>query len=164
MWVGESQPAENTTYRNICKYASNAVDYEATEMIRATGALLSFVDQEKIGQQLEHHRCFCVQSVSRVSLEGFMHVDFNTLKSLHVLCEEPHPSQIKGTGHSKEGFSLFGLLNRTLTKHGSHLLKSWLLAPSMCLPTIEERLDTISFLVAPENEGCLETMVGAISP
>jgi DNA mismatch repair ATPase MutS len=42
-----------------------------------------------------------------------MHVDPMALQSLQIFREEKHPNVISGRGRSKEGFSLFSILDRT---------------------------------------------------
>jgi DNA mismatch repair ATPase MutS len=43
---------------------------------------------------------------------SYMRVTPLALRSLHIFNEEHHPLIAKGTGGSKEGFSLFSLLDR----------------------------------------------------
>ena len=45
-----------------------------------------------------------------------------------TLQEERHPSGM-GIGTSKEGFSVFGMLNRCVSPMGRKLMRSWFLRP-----------------------------------
>lgn len=54
----------------------------------------------------------------------------DTLRSLQIFSKEIHPSLIKGTGRSKEGFSLFAYLDQTRSIGGRRVLKEWMMRPS----------------------------------
>jgi hypothetical protein len=45
-------------------------------------------------------------------LQSFLTIDRQTLNALGVFAEDFHPNQLRGRGKSKEGFSVFGLLDR----------------------------------------------------
>ena len=44
-----------------------------------------------------------------------------------------------GIGSSKEGFSVFGMLNRCVSPAGRRLLRLWFLRPIVSLPVIRDR-------------------------
>lgn len=48
--------------------------------------------------------------------------------------------------------SLFGLVNRTVTKAGFYKLRQWMLTPLVNAARINERLDAVAFFMQPENE------------
>jgi hypothetical protein len=50
-----------------------------------------------------------VTRVKALRLENFLHIDPQTLCSLHIFHQDAHPS-ISGFGSAKEGLSLFSLL------------------------------------------------------
>jgi DNA mismatch repair protein MSH5 len=52
--------------------------------------------------------------------------------------EEQHPSAM-GIGSAKEGFSVFGMLNRCASPAGRRLLRLWFLRPIISLPVIADR-------------------------
>ncbi|CAN0375403.1 unnamed protein product [Laminaria digitata] len=45
------------------------------------------------------------------------------------MAEEFHPNVLSGKGRSKEGFSIFGLFDRTRSASGRRCLKEWMLKP-----------------------------------
>lgn len=49
-------------------------------------------------------------------------------------------------------FSLFGLINRTVTKSGLYKLRQWMLTPLVDAALINERLDAVAFFSRAENE------------
>ena len=58
---------------------------------------------------------------------------------------------IKGVGRSKEGFSLFGLFDRTKSLPGRQCLRQWMLAPFCDRERILRRQDGVALIVRPEN-------------
>ena len=64
--------------------------------------------------------------------------------------EEAHPSAM-GLGQSKEGFSVFGLMNKCVSPMGRRLLKLWFLRPIINLAVIEERHTAISSFLSSQE-------------
>lgn len=58
-----------------------------------------------------------------------MFVDSNTLEALQIFKQEAHPSRL-GIGTSKEGLSLFGIMNEAKTPAGRRLLRYDVCHPS----------------------------------
>jgi DNA mismatch repair protein MSH5 len=109
---------------------------ETTQLVRATGALLAFLQRGAIvlhtnaGSTLQHF----------VRFDGFSRcvLDQDSLAALQIFHQVNHPSVLM-SAPKKEGVSLFGVLNRTVTAGGKRLMKSWLKRPSLDLAQIEER-------------------------
>lgn len=72
------------------------------------------------------------EHLAEVSLDGFLLVDPASLAALQIFQEERHPSMM-GIGQPKEGFSVFGMLNRCVGTPGRRLLKLWFLRPLLDL-------------------------------
>lgn len=51
-------------------------------------------------------------------------------------------------GQSKEGFSVFGVLNKCVSAPGKRLLRLWFVRPIVNLSVLNDRLDAIDFFVA----------------
>ena len=87
-----------------------------------------------------------------------------TLHSLQVLESESHPnSHNQGpTGKQsdiKEGLSIYGLFCRLACTHqGRFLLRQYFLRPSLDIEIINERLDTVSAFLHPENEAVMDAL------
>jgi len=126
-----------------------------------------------------------IQTISEMRLEGYAHylgrretlsgcrylkIDENSLRGLQIFQEDAHPSIVE-IGGSKEGFSLFGLMDRCVTlpvtnshiisvyascSKGRRLLHSWFLKPLLNLEVVNDRLDTIQFLRS--NSQLLDTL------
>lgn len=57
--------------------------------------------------------------------------------------EEQHPGCAMGIGSNKEGFSVFGVLNKCVTSMGRRLLRLWFMRPLTDLDALAERQDAI---------------------
>ncbi|RLN00709.1 DNA mismatch repair protein MSH5 isoform X4 [Panicum miliaceum] len=64
--------------------------------------------------------------------------------------EDKHPSYM-GIGRAKEGFSVFGMLNKCVTPMGRRLLRAWFLRPIIDIDVINNRLNTITFFLCCEE-------------
>ena len=58
-----------------------------------------------------------------------MELDSDVKNQLEIFWEEVHPSQIKGKGKSKEGFSIFSSFCFTTTPGGRKILHNWFSNP-----------------------------------
>ncbi len=64
-----------------------------------------------------------------------------------IFAEERHPNVISGRGRSKEGFSLFALLDQTRSRPGRACLREWMLRPLRQPEAIVRRQRAIDLLV-----------------
>lgn len=77
----------------------------------------------------------------------------DTICSLQIFEDESHPNfHMQGPkGRSKEGLSLFGILNGTRSPLGHTMLKQWFLRPSLSTTLIAERHSTLAAFLRPDN-------------
>ncbi|KAL4175238.1 hypothetical protein KRP22_000207 [Phytophthora ramorum] len=148
--------------REVYTFLGSFFDFESTQLIRATGALLLYLSTEKIGNQLDNAESIHFSTVEHVALDGLMYIDKSTLQSLQIFNREAHPSLVKGSGRAKEGFSLFGLLNRTVTKSGGCMLRRWMLTPLVSSAHIDERLSAVAFFTAAKNDELRQLLFGKL--
>ncbi|CAI5731863.1 unnamed protein product [Peronospora destructor] len=146
------KPRTRSLRRESYAFLGSFFDFESTQLIRATGALLLYLSTEKTGNQLDDVESVFFSTVEQVALDGFMYIDKTTLQSLQIFNHEAHPSLVKGSGRAKEGFSLFGLLNRTVTKSGGSMLRRWMLTPLVSSVQIDERHNSVAFFADAEND------------
>ncbi|KAF0742265.1 hypothetical protein Ae201684_002669 [Aphanomyces euteiches] len=106
----------------------------------------------KIGNQLDDCPEIHVTAVQLCSFDDAMFIDSNSLKALQIFSEEHHPSQVKSWEKSKEGFSVFALLDNTYTKSGRNVLRQWLLRPLLQKSSIENRQDVIEFFTTSQED------------
>jgi len=78
-------------------------------------------------------------------------VDETAWNSLQIFTVDFHPSSTKqGTwGGSKEGLSVFNLLNRCYSAQGTRALKLQLLRPTRNIKLLNRRYDVIEYCVDP---------------
>ena len=88
----------------------------------------------------------------------------DTLASLQILYTEPSPNThsqgpFKGASGGKEGLSIYGLFHHlALTSQGRQLLRQNFARPTLDLEVINERLESISIFLRPDNESGLKTI------
>eukprot|EP01132_Coremiostelium_polycephalum_P003613 gene3613-4497_t len=125
-------------------YLEKIIDFEKSEMLKATGGLLSYLSKYLSLDEFESLENLHINEIIYFSFDHFLQLDTNTLYSLQIFSNENHPS-CYSIGNSKEGLSLFGILDKTKSTIGKRLLKSWFIRPSRKRNVIEERFDLIGF-------------------
>lgn len=128
---------------------ASVIDFDSNVLIRAIGALLSFLQSTLF--RMEEGSTVTVNNIRYLPNRRYMRIDFNTLNALHIFHTEHHPLMAKGQSHTKEGFSLFALLDRTKSKMGRQCLKDLMLRPLLDPIEIIKRQDIISLLVDSER-------------
>jgi len=91
-----------------------------------------------------------VRAIEPLALSQAMQINADALFSLQVFEDESHASI--HSDKTKEGLSLFGILNNTKTTLGRALMREWLLRPSLSLSVISTRHDAIACFVRPDNQ------------
>ena len=133
-------------------HMSNVIDLDKKQAISALGGLLTYLHShftEKINEI----------KVEEITGTGQAIISYKSLYNLQVFTEELHPCLIKGKGRSKEGLSLFALLDFTVTPQGRKRLQSLLMTPLTDITRIKERHKVIKyFLDLKETEvyNCLK--------
>jgi DNA mismatch repair ATPase MutS len=135
------------------QYISSIVSFDQSAMIRATSGLLVYLTKNGLLNSLAADGSpYAIRSLQNVTLDGIMTVDQHAHKALSVFESDRHPSY-QGIGVKKEGFSLFGVLAESCASTpGKELLRQWLVRPVNSQELIEDRLDTIEFLVDIRNK------------
>ena len=85
-----------------------------------------------------------------------MQINSDALHSLQIFDNENHASI--HSDKTKEGLSLFGILDSTKTALGKALMREWLLRPSISAETIAARHDAVACFMRPENHNPTGTM------
>ncbi|GAM25145.1 hypothetical protein SAMD00019534_083200 [Acytostelium subglobosum LB1] len=137
-------------YKDKLSYLQRTLDFEKKEMMKAVGGLLSYLSKYLELDDFETLENFQVNEIISFSFEGFLNIDLNSLYSLQIFANEKHPSCYT-VGNSKEGLSLFGIINRTKSIIGKRKLTSWFMRPPRTRDVIEERQSIISYLIQKEN-------------
>lgn len=92
-------------------YLAAIIDFDSKVLVQALGALLSYL--QKTVFQLEEGNNITVDRIVKAAISSYMIISPSTFSALHIFSTEHHPLIAKGQGHSKEGFSLYSLLDRT---------------------------------------------------
>ena len=87
-----------------------------------------------------------------------MQINADALFSLQVFEDEHHASI--HSDKTKEGLSLFGILNATKTRLGRSLMREWFLRPSLSLSVIKDRHDAVECFIRPDNATTAMSMHG----
>jgi DNA mismatch repair protein MSH5 len=152
------------------------INMESRLTVGCAGAVLSYLQRRRTTSYLPGDQAarsmFRVSTVEMFSLSGSMFVNADTLLSLQITSTESHPNaQNQGpasrgwsSGGAKEGLSVYGLFHHfAKTSQGRFLLRQYFLRPSLNLDVINERLDTITVLLRPDNTGVLDQIVAMLA-
>ncbi|KAK0798959.1 hypothetical protein LTR75_009366 [Friedmanniomyces endolithicus] len=154
---------------------SGWINVESRTTVGCAGAVLSYLQRRRTTAYLPHDQAsagmFRIATVEMFSLSGSMFINADTLLSLQIMSTESHPNaQYQGpagkgwSSGAKEGLSVYGLFHhQAKTSQGRALLRQYFLRPSLNIAVINERLQTISVLLRPDNTTSLDRLTGSLS-
>ena len=126
-------PSGELSERELLMYLDHYLPQESDLSRCAVGGLLSHMQRSEAR--------LSVLALRRHPLKQTVHVSPETLLSLNVFEDRAHPSA--HGGRAREGFSLWQLMNKTRSKPGERLLRSWFARPSRDPELLHERLATV---------------------
>ncbi|KAF8349474.1 DNA mismatch repair protein MutS [Amanita rubescens] len=132
---------------------SNFTSVDSSPLCMASiGALIDYLVRERAACDLDDEGIASleVNDIEIIAPTGAMQINADALFSLQVFENERHASL--HSDNTKEGLSLFGILNYTRTALGRSLMRTWLLRPLLSLPVIKERHDAVECFTRPENQ------------
>lgn len=144
-------PSHMTATEKIL-YLSSIIPFESPLMVRALGGLLKFLDRRRVGIELEDSSIAVpILAFKKFVLSDTVNMDQDTYCVLQIFKSDIHPSVYKLSSGLKEGFSLYGILNRCKCKWGEKLLRLWLTRPTRNQTELNKRLDVITFFLQAQN-------------
>ncbi|KAF8297748.1 hypothetical protein DL93DRAFT_760795 [Clavulina sp. PMI_390] len=128
----------------------------------AVGALLDHLARVQAVGDLDHEGIVSldIQRIEILALDQVMQINADALSSLQVFDDESHASM--HSNRSKEGLSLFGILDFTKTNAGRTLLRQWCIRPLLSIPEIEARHDAVACFIRGENTPITDAMHGQL--
>jgi MutS domain III len=136
------------------------IDFSSEVQIKCVGALVSFLQTTIF--RLEADETVTLARIVHTQSSMYMNLSESAIESLHIFSTEHHPLvAAKGRGNSKEGFSIFSLLDRTCSRGGREMLKHWMLKPLLNRDEIMMRLDGVE-LFAESSLIDSESMLGLL--
>ncbi|KAL9179395.1 hypothetical protein ACHAXT_008685 [Thalassiosira profunda] len=133
---------------------ASVVDFDSPTLVRSLGALLTYLRSTAF--RLEEGFTVTVNDVRRCpASDSFLRLEETTLRTLRIFATDRHPlvaANNKGRtyGKSKEGFSLFTLLDRTKSKAGRERLRQWMRQPLRRPGEIRKRHAGMELFLHPE--------------
>jgi DNA mismatch repair protein MSH5 len=137
----------HTSRRSYLQLVS-AIDLESTQLKQSMGALLNYLQTNIFNMD---DGMIMVSDVRQLDLISYLRIDSSSFRALQIFTEEKHPEVIKGVGRSKEGFSLFGLFDRTRSLPGRQCLKEWMMKPFCDKERISSRQDGVAMTTRSTN-------------
>ncbi|KAI9685968.1 MAG: MutS protein msh5 [Bathelium mastoideum] len=141
------------------------IDFTSHVTVGCVGALITYLQRRRAASFLPGdvagQAMFRISVLEMFTLSGSMFINMDTLLSLQIVQSESHPHShnqgpTESSSGSKEGLSVYGLFHHLArTPQGKYLLRQYFLRPSLNLEVINERLDTISVFVRPDNTNSL---------
>ncbi|KAG1801295.1 DNA mismatch repair protein MutS [Suillus subaureus] len=131
---------------------ANYASVESSLCISCLGALLDYLARERAAGDLDNDagvEGLNISGIEVLTIDQVMHINADALFSLQIFENESHASI--HSDKTKEGLSLFGILDNTRTPLGRSLLRTWLMRPSLSIPVIAARHDAIECFLHPEN-------------
>ncbi|KAI8986224.1 DNA mismatch repair protein MutS [Trametes punicea] len=117
----------------------------------SVGALLEYLVRARAVAELDDEGVggLEIRNIEPLPLLNVMQINADALFSLQVFEDENHASI--HSDRTKEGLSLFGILNATKTTLGRALMREWFIRPSMSLSVINARHDAVECFIRPDN-------------
>ncbi|MEN2495860.1 MAG: chiasma assembly [Marteilia pararefringens] len=134
--------------------------------MRAIGGLFNFLRRFHIGLDLDESYKIPILRIENISVESSVVINEECMDALQIFNRIQHPSLHKnGASASREGLSVFSVMNRCRTRRGVSKLKRFLQIPSTDLTIIESRLDSIEFyksIIDSEFVSSVSTFLGKL--
>lgn len=130
-WAFQRDFAYDKMVRHFKTKSLKGFGVEEMELgITAAGAVFAYLDET------HHFDLNHINNIHRIVNEDFVWLDAFTVRNLELF-HSPHPDSV----------TLFEVLNHTLTPMGARLLRRWLALPLSRKKPIQERQNTVQFML-----------------
>ena len=148
---------------------SSMIDFDSPTLVRALGSLL--IHLRNTAFRLEEGFTVTVNNLRRCAApDSVLRLDESTLRTLRIFATDRHPLVVANSScgmndrnRSKEGFSLFALLDRTRSKAGRERLRRWMTQPLRDVVAIRERHVGMELFLHPESRPAASLVVDQLS-
>ena len=134
---------------------SSAIDFDNTPLKQAAAGLVGYMAQNGVATR---GGFVVVSQVDTLQTVSFMHIDKQSFDALEIFALDAHPNVYRGPGRPKEGFSLFGLFDRTRSKPGRARLREWMNKPFYDLARIRLRQSGVAMVVNVKNTDLMQSL------
>jgi len=135
-WIFEEAFATETLLKHFQTHSLKGYGVENLHHgIIAAGAVLYYL------KETEHPNLQHITAVQRIERDDFLWMDRFTIRNLEL-----------GIGSNNDGKTLISILDNTISPMGARLLKRWTVMPLKDIKKINERLDTVEYLIKETDE------------
>jgi DNA mismatch repair ATPase MutS len=143
--------SSNTNYHSL----ASVINFDSPSLVRALGSLLIYLRNTAF--RLEEGFTVTVNDLRRLSngYNSYLRLEDTALRSLRIFATDFHPLQgnnaALGNSHSKskDGFSIYTLLDRTKSRGGKERLRQWMMQPLRDVQKIRERHVAMELFLHP---------------
>ncbi len=130
-WIFDSTYTEDTLLKHFQTHSLKGfgVDHLRNGLI-AAGAIIHYL------RDTEHPNLQHITSMQQIGRDDFLWMDRFTIRNLELVY-----------GNSEGNHTLLSVLDNTVSPMGARLLKRWIIFPLKDIQKINERLDTVAFLI-----------------
>lgn len=141
------------TEQERCNFIETILPLNQNLVVHSLGNLLSYLDANWKHLFLRTDKNPVISDVFVCHLESNMLMDESTFSALQVFTAKDHPSGFKksSNGSSKEGFSLYSIMNTCASRIGSSEMRMMLQQPIRDLAELQSRHAAIEWFIDVKN-------------
>ncbi len=143
---------------------NSLVDLNSESGVRATGALLKFMDANRAGVALNldapDSNCM-VMEIKSLCLEDVVNIDETTFTALQIFSSGYQPTagaKFGSWNKKREGLSLFSIVNNCKSVLGAKYLRYMFRCPPRSLDTILQRQEVIAYFANPAQNDLVKML------
>ena len=140
---------------------SSIIDFDSSTLVRALGSLLIYLRNTAF--RLEEGYTVTINNLRRCAApDTFLRLDELTLRTLRIFATDNGGGR-NDRNRSKEGFSLFALLDRTKSKAGRERLRRWMSQPLRDVNAIRQRHVGMELFLHPDCHAAVSLIIDRLS-